>query len=266
MQAMNRPFTQIINGTTQFIIPVFQRDYSWDSDQWQQLWNDIIRTASAESDPGHFLGSIVYVATGDTAAGFTRWLVIDGQQRLATLTLLITALRDYIQETHWTGGEDSPTVQRIDAYFLKNLQESGNRLPKLVLRRADNETIKALINGVDWPDNYSDRIVEAYEFFKERLVEVDPDLVYKGIVKLIIIDVTLDRRTDDPQLVFESLNSTGIDLSQSDLIRNFVLMRLAESEQTQIYEQYWSRIESLFRGSERIFDNFVRDYVKNHEL
>ncbi len=261
MQAINRPFTQLINGTTQFIIPVFQRDYSWSDDECQQLWNDIIRAAQADSERGHFLGSIVYVATGDTAAGFTRWLVIDGQQRLATLTLLLTALRDYISETSWTGGEDSPTVQRIDAYFLKNIQESGNRLAKLILRRADDETLRALINRVELPEEHSHPIVEAYDHFKDLLKEADPDLVYRGIVRLVIIDVTLDRHTDDPQLVFESLNSTGIDLSEADLIRNFVLMRLPESEQTRMYEQYWSKIESVFRGSEQTLDNFIRDYM-----
>ena len=261
MQAMNRFFTQLINGTIQYIIPVFQRDYSWGIEQCQQLWNDIIRTANVDSEHGHFLGSIVYVATGDTAAGFTRWLVIDGQQRLATLTLLLTALRDHISETSWAGGEDSPTVQRIDAYFLKNVQESGNRRAKLVLRRANDDTLQALINSVELSNGHSQPIVDAYELFRELLKESDPDLVYKGIVRLVVIDVTLDRHADDPQLVFESLNSTGIDLSEADLIRNFVLMRLPESEQTRMYEQHWSKIESLFRGSEQTLDAFVRDYM-----
>jgi len=262
MQAINRLFTQLINGTIQFIIPVFQRDYSWGIQQCQQLWNDIIRTAQIDSERGHFLGSIVYVATGDTAAGFTRWLVVDGQQRLATLTLLLTALRDHIRETSWTGGgEDSPTVQRIDAYFLKNIQESGTRRAKLVLRRADDETLKALINSADLPKDCSEPIVDSYELFRDLLTEADPDIVYRGIVRLVIIDVTLDSHADDPQLVFESLNSTGIDLSEADLIRNFVLMRLPESEQTRMYEQYWNKIESLFRGSEPTLDAFVRDYM-----
>jgi len=261
MQAINRLFTQLINGTIQFIIPVFQRDYRWDVEQCQQLWDDIIRTAQVDSERGHFLGSIVYVATGDTTAGFTRWLVIDGQQRLATLTLLLTALRDHISETSWTGGEDSPTVQRIDAYFLKNIQESGNRRAKLFLRRVDDETLRALINSIELPEDYSKPIVDAYELFRDLLKEADPDLVYRGVVRLVVIDVTLDRHADDPQLVFESLNSTGIDLSEADLIRNFVLMRLPESEQTRMYEQYWSKIESLFRGSEPTLDAFVRDYM-----
>lgn len=152
-------------------------------------------------------------------------------------------------------------MQRIDAYFLKNIQESGNRRAKLVLRRANDETLRALINRVELSEDHSQPIIEAYEHFKDLLKEVDPDLVYRGIVRLVVIDVTLDRHTDDPQLVFESLNSTGINLSEADLIRNFVLMRLPESEQTRMYDQYWSKIESVFRGSEQTLDSFIRDYM-----
>jgi uncharacterized protein with ParB-like and HNH nuclease domain len=140
MKAIDRPFTSIVNGTTLFVIPVFQRDYAWSEAQCAQLWNDILHAATTGSDRGHFLGSIVYVATGDTAAGFTRWLLIDGQQRLTTLTLLLIALRDHIQETNWHGLEDDPTPKRIDAYFLRNVQENGAREQKLVLRRHDQET------------------------------------------------------------------------------------------------------------------------------
>lgn len=261
MQAINRPFTHIINGTTQFIIPVFQRDYSWGEHQCKQLWDDIVLAGRPGSDNGHFLGSIVCVPTGDIAPGFTRWLVIDGQQRLVTLTLLLTALRDHIGETNWTGSEDSPSAQKIDAYFLKNTQESGNRRSKLVLRRADDETLQSLVEPEERPAKCSDPIVDAYDRFRELLGSADPNLIYRGIARLIVIDVTLNRQTDDPQLVFESLNSTGVDLSQADLIRNFILMRLPESEQTRMYERHWSKIESLFRGSEPTLDAFIRDYM-----
>jgi len=261
MKAIDLAFTRLINGTTQFIIPVFQRDYSWSEDEWQQLWDDVIRAARVDSEHGHFLGSIVYVASGDMAAGFTRWLVVDGQQRLATLTILLTALRDHVRETDWVGGENGPTVQKIDAYYLKNTQESGDRQPKLVLRRSDDDTLRSLVDGNDLPKPHSNAIVAAYEFFRELLKTESPDLIYRGIGRLVIIDVTLDRHGDDPQLVFESLNSTGIDLSEADLIRNYVLMRLPESDQTRMYEQYWSKIETMFRGSESILDNFLRDYM-----
>jgi uncharacterized protein with ParB-like and HNH nuclease domain len=108
MKAVDRPFTSIINGTTQFVIPVFQGDYTWQAEpQCAQLWRDVLRAAHTGGETGHFLGAIVYVATGDSLAAFTRWLLIDGQQRLTTLTLLLAALRDHIRDTGWTGGEDT---------------------------------------------------------------------------------------------------------------------------------------------------------------
>ncbi|MEY9575923.1 putative transport protein [Bradyrhizobium diazoefficiens] len=264
MKAIDRPFTKIINGITQFVIPVFQRDYSWTEAECEQLWKDVTEIASDPSERGHFLGSVVYISTGDTSAGFTRWLLIDGQQRVTTLVLLLTALRDHIEESGWSGAADGPTAKRVDAYFLKNVQEEGGRLHKLVLRRHDQATLKALLDQTELPTEQSDRIRDNYDFFREQLNKADPGLVYQGVGRLVIVDVTLDRGTDDPQLIFESLNSTGMDLSQSDLIRNFILMRLPEKEQTLFYENYWSKIESLFRGSEKTFDAFVRDYIALH--
>ncbi len=262
MKAINRPFTNIINGASQFVIPVFQRDYKWQAEpQCAQLWRDVLRAARTSGEHGHFLGSVVYIATGDSQAGFTRWLLIDGQQRLTTLTLLAAALRDHIKDSGWIGGEDDPTAKRIEAYFLKNVQEEGDREQKLVLRRHDQATLRALLDRTGLPHGASERIRENYKYFREHLLEANPADVYKGIGRLEIVDVALDRQTDDPQLIFESLNSTGVDLSQSDLIRNFILMRLPEKEQTRLYEAYWSKIEELFRGSEWTFDAFARDYV-----
>ncbi len=261
MKAIDRPFTKIINGTTQFVIPVFQRDYSWTEAECEQLWKDVLAIAAAPHDRGHFLGSVVYVSTGDSSAGFTRWLMIDGQQRVTTLTLLLTALRDHIADIGWTGSEDGPSVKRVEAYFLKNVQEEGDRRHKLVLRRHDQATLRALLDREELPQEVSERIRDNYEFFREQLKDVDPEDTYRGIGRLVVVDVALDRGVDDPQLIFESLNSTGMDLSQSDLIRNFILMRLPEREQTRLYETYWSKIENLFRGSEKTFDAFVRDYI-----
>ena len=261
MKAIDCPFTKIINGTTQFVIPVFQRDYSWTETQCEQLWKDLLLIANDPTNRGHFIGSVVYVSTGDTSAGFTRWLLIDGQQRVTTLTLLLAALRDHIIESKWKGSENSPTAKRIEAYFLKNVEEEGNRHHKLVLRRHDQATLKAILDSTELPPNPSERIRDNYEFFREQIATVDPDDVYRGLDRLIVVDVTLNRGIDDPQLIFESLNSTGIDLSQSDLIRNYILMRLPEKQQTELYDSYWSKLESLFRGSEKTFDAFLRDYL-----
>lgn len=261
MKAIDRPFAKIINGTTQFVIPVFQRDYKWTEAQCEQLWKDVMAIAADTTDRGHFLGSVVYVPTGDSSAGFTRWLLIDGQQRVTTLTLLITALRDHIEDSNWSGGEDAPTAKRLNAYFLKNVEEEGNRQHKLVLRRHDQATLQALLDREDLPTVSSERICDNYDFFREQLKVTDPTTVYRGVGRLIVVDVTLNRGSDDPQLIFESLNSTGMDLSQSDLIRNFILMRLPEQVQTRFYETYWIKIENLFRGAEKTFDAFVRDYI-----
>ena len=261
MNAVQRYFPKIINGASQFIIPVFQRDYSWSEENCRQLWKDLLAIADAGPDRGHFIGSVVYIQTGDSSAGFTRWLLIDGQQRVTTLTLLLTALRDHIQETGWQGSDDGPTVKRIDAYFLRNLQEEGEREVKLKLRRHDDATLQALINGQSEPATPSPRVRDNYDLFRELLEDADPEAVYRGLNRLLLVDVTLDRGIDDPQLIFESLNSTGVDLSPSDLIRNYILMRLPEKEQTRLYETYWNRIEELFRGRERVFDNFIRDYL-----
>ena len=261
MLALNRPFTAIINGVTQFIVPVFQRDYSWTEVHCDQLWQDILHIAEDPSKRGHFLGSFVYVPTEDSSASFTRWLLIDGQQRLTTLTLLLIALRDHIMATGWTGSQDAPTAKRVEAYFLKNNEEEGERKNKLVLRRNDNVSLNALLDGHQLPNQSSDRIRENYEMFRERIEGVNPEEVYRGISRLVVVDVTLDRGKDDPQLIFESLNSTGLNLSQSDLIRNFILMSLPESEQRRFYCSYWSRIETLFRDTEKTFDAFIRDFL-----
>ncbi|MCY3883372.1 MAG: DUF262 domain-containing protein [Gammaproteobacteria bacterium] len=264
MKAINRQFTEIINGNKQFIIPVFQRDFSWTREQWAQLWRDVLHASGNESS-SHFMGSIVYIGA-DLGAAFTSWLLIDGQQRLTSLTLLMVALRDHIQDSNWSGSEDGPTADRIDAYYLKNIHESGKRKYKLVLRRKDNATLKTLITGQELSElegGQSESIVEAYKYFRRVLAEpsCNPEFVYKGIARLNIVDVTLDRGVDNPQLVFESMNSTGIDLRQSDLVRNYLLMDLDESEQTRLYDQYWSKIESYFRTSESALDGFLRDYM-----
>ena len=260
MQAINNLFVALVNGTKQFIIPAFQRDYSWTTEQCQQMWKDIIGAGSSDED--HFIGSFVYIA-GNTAAVFSSWLVVDGQQRLTTLTLLLIALRDNIRETGWTGSE--PTTEQIDAYFLTNEHELGHRRYKVALRRHDDATLRALVDGKNPSEveNNSELVVGAYRYFREQLnyPEADPELVYRGIRRLNIVDVTLHRRIDDPQQVFESLNSTGVDLTQSDLIRNYLLMGLPEPEQTRMYDDYWSKVETLFREAGSSSDTFLRDYI-----
>ena len=261
MQAQNITFQQIISGPKQFLIPVFQRDYKWQEEQWQKLWNDIMGAGSA----GHFAGSIVH-APDIAFSSIPTYLVIDGQQRLATLTVMCAALRDHIGETGWQGNGGGPTAGQIDEYCLKNSLEAGDRKYKLALRRTDDKILRSIVDGNPLGNACGadlSLVDEAYGHFREKLAEdgVDPGLVYRGIMGLRLVEMTLDRNIDNPQSIFESMNSTGVDLSQGDLVRNYLLMGIEEAEQTRLYEQYWQKIETLFRTHDSALDSFIRDYI-----
>ena len=260
MQAITNPFANIINGPKQFVIPVFQRDYAWGTEQCDRMWLDVLK--AAQDDAPHFLGSFVYVDE-QVGAAFGSWLVIDGQQRLTTLTLLMIALRDHLVETQWQG--DGLSVEQIDEFFLKNRFQSGDLGYRLALRRRDNDTLQALVDGKDPAEvrDSSEAVVAVYERFRTVLLnsDVDPVKVYNGVYRLVVVDVRLERPADNPQVIFESLNSTGVDLTQSDLIRNYLLMGLNSDEQTALYDDYWSKLEDAFRDAGGGFEEFLRDYM-----
>ncbi|WDI40479.1 DUF262 and DUF1524 domain-containing protein [Bremerella sp. P1] len=266
MKAEDVRLTQLLEGPKQFIVPVFQRDYSWGTKNCLQLWKDIVRVGSDDNAKAHFVGSVVYIAAEDTSAKITRWLLIDGQQRLTTLAILLAALRDHIpedeedEEPH--DEEGLPSRVELEDYYLCNIHGKGDRRYKLHLRRADHESLTAMMDRKDFPKECSERIRENFEFFNEQLANADLDVVYRGVKKLVAVDVCLTRGQDDPQMIFESLNSTGLDLTQADLIRNFVLMRQEEEVQTQLYHDHWQPIELAFGARYRTdFDKFVRDYL-----
>jgi len=264
MKAEDTLVTNLLEGAKQFIVPIFQRDYSWGTKHCQQLWKDVIRVGSDPNVKGHFLGSVVYVAAEDNTATITRWLLIDGQQRMTTLTLLLIALRDQMNHAPGNGnsGDEVSTPEELDDYYLRNRHGKGDRRHKLHLRRADHDTLIALLDGKGMPDAASERVKENFLFLRDLVAQADVQTVYAGIKKLVVVDVSLTRGQDDPQMIFESLNSTGVDLTQADLIRNFVLMRLDESSQTQLYEEYWQPIEQAFGRRYRTeFDKFVKDFL-----
>ena len=260
MNARDLPYKELVHGTKQFIIPIFQRDYSWGTKNCLRLWEDIVRVGSDPAAKGHFIGSVVYIAAEESTASISRWLLIDGQQRLSTLTLLLVALRNQLKKKQ--AKEDYPTPEEIDDHFLINRYGKGDQKSKLTLRRMDHETLLAYIEDKELPENASEAIIENFEFFNEKLEDADLGVVYNGINKLMVVDVHLTRGQDDPQMIFESLNSTGVDLTEADLIRNFVLMRQTEERQTYLYENYWQPIEVAFGARYKLdFDKFVRDYL-----
>lgn len=262
MKAVETNFLKFLQGTRQFVIPIYQRTYSWTLSQCEQLWKDIVRASSGDVS-GHFVGSIVYVEKGlYQVTAVPQLLVIDGQQRLTTLSLLLVALGRAFESAN---GDSEMTRKKLNSYYLINDQESDERRFKLLLTKSDKETLLTLIEDREAPQQASLRITENLKFFEEQIAkaEISLDELYTGIAKIIIVDVSLDRGHDNPQLIFESMNSTGLDLTQADLIRNYVLMGLELEEQSQLYEEFWFPMEQSFGHSEyaSLFDRFIRDYL-----
>ena len=261
MDAWKGSIFEILNGNKQFLIPVYQRYYSWDIEQCRRLWNDIV-DMQKRNKAGHFVGSIVNIAEQAMPTGVQKYMIIDGQQRMTTLTLLLLALRDYaIQHPEDT----TINSRRIDNMLLKNEYEVGDERYKLLLTETDRDILIRLVESKPIPDGTKSRLIDNYKFFSGKIADRDlqPAEIYESIGKLQIVNITLDRTMDDAQAIFESLNSTGKELSESDLIRNYVLMGLEPSEQTYVYEHLWRPMEQLFvyETQDSVMDSFFRHYL-----
>lgn len=261
MDARKGNIYEILNGNKQFLIPVYQRYYSWDIEQCARLWNDIVEMQK-KGKVGHFVGSIVNIAEQAMPTGVQKYMIIDGQQRMTTLSLLLLALRDYAAKN-----PDDTTInaRRIDNMLLKNEYESGDERYKLLLTETDRDILMRLVEEKPIPDDTRSKLLDNYKFFAGKIddKELQPAEVYESIGKLQIVNITLDRSVDDAQAIFESLNSTGKELSESDLIRNYVLMGLEPTEQTYVYEHLWRPMELLFvyETQDSVMDRFFRDYL-----
>ncbi|MFA6925260.1 MAG: DUF262 domain-containing protein [Bacteroidales bacterium] len=263
MKATEAKLIDFLKKSPQFIIPIYQRTYSWSEKECLQLWEDILRTGSNDKITAHFVGSIVYVEKGlYSVSSQSPLLVIDGQQRLTTVSLMIEALARAL-------GENEPiegfSAKKMRNYFLLNPLEEGEKKYKLILSQTDKTTLTSLLDQNSYPKDFSVRVKANFDFFTEKITEEKDNLlaVCKGLAKLIIVDISLNRDQDNPQLIFESLNSTGRELSQADLIRNFILMGLEHELQSKLYDQYWRPMEIDFgqEGYAVYFDGFMRHYL-----
>jgi len=260
MKATEANLLSLISGPKQFIVPIYQRTYSWHQSQCAKLLQDIGRASRDTAVPGHFIGSIVYFQENvQNTTGIPKLLVIDGQQRLTTITLLIAALSHFIKTNAIT---IDTTHTKLQNYYLLNSDEEGDLNFKLLLTRRDKETIKAIVKGTPLPKDASLRVTENYKFFQDQINAENAATIYSGIQRLFVVDVALERDKDNPQLIFESLNSTGLRLSQADLIRNYILMGQKVEVQTDLYERFWHPMKSSY-GNEyaSIFDKFMRDFL-----
>ncbi|WQW43077.1 DUF262 and DUF1524 domain-containing protein [Helicobacter pylori] len=249
------------NQTNQFVIPIYQRVYSWKKEQCKQLWDDIIKIGGNDKMNGHFIGSILYVLDGNTHSN-NPLLIIDGQQRLTTITLLLIALRDHLN--------DEVKRKEIESYLI-NSDKDGDKKFRLILSESDRDTLLSLIDkDRRKPSEPSLKIVENFKLFEKWISENTDKLetIFKGLEKLMIVWIALKKEKDDPQLIFESMNSKGIELTQADLIRNYIVMETEIEKQEGFYNQYWRAMEEDFKQNETLFNQFVRHYltIKTREI
>lgn len=266
MKATEANLLKFLRKSPQFVIPIYQRNYSWTDAQCQQLWSDLLRAGRDDNINGHFIGSIVYVERGlSTVTTQEALLVIDGQQRLTTSTLLIAALAEHFDAKQLPELLDSFSARKLRNYYLLNPDEDGERHYKLILSETDKDTLLAILKKAPLPLEASSRIQQNYELFQALIDKHQDELeaICQGLAKLLIVEVSLDRTQDNPQLIFESMNSTGLELSQADLIRNYILMGLEPQLQTELYKSYWRPMEKAFGQSAYVthFDPFMRHYL-----
>lgn len=266
MKATEANLLKFLRKSPQFVIPIYQRNYSWTAEQCRQLWSDLMRAGRNETVQAHFIGSIVYVERGlSSVTSQEALLVIDGQQRLTTSTLLIAALAKHFESQGLGELLEAFSNKKLRNYYLLNPDEDGERHFKLILSETDKDTLLAILQNTPLPAETSSRITENYALFQELIAANKGELeaICQGLAKLVIVDVSLDRAQDNPQLIFESMNSTGLELSQADLIRNFILMGLEPKLQTELYKTYWRPMERAFGQAAYVvhFDAFMRHYL-----
>ena len=266
MKATEANLLKFLRKSPQFVIPIYQRNYSWTADECKQLWSDLMRAGRDEAVAAHFIGSIVYVERSlSTVTNQEAMLVIDGQQRLTTSTLLIAALANHVDKAELGEPVEGFAARKLRNYYLLNPDEEGERHFKLLLSETDRDTLLAILQATPAPAESSTRIAENFQLFQDLVAQHQGELVAicKGISKLVIVDVSLDRSQDNPQLIFESMNSTGRELSQADLIRNYILMGLEPKLQTDLYKNYWRPMEKGFGQAAYAvhFDAFMRHYL-----
>jgi len=262
---------QIINflqtPRVQFVIPVYQRNYDWTTSECGELLKDIISVREQDRS-SHFIGSIVFIHEGIYSTSEVRELVIiDGQQRLTTINILFVALYRFALEN----GRQQDADMLYNTFLIN--QYVQQEVSKLKLKQTDANSVafKAILLGTEKGIGDYSNVIENYNYFRGIIKEENFNTIIEGLHRLIFVEISLERGKDDPQRIFESLNSTGLDLSQSDLIRNFILMDLPPQKQSQVYESIWNPIEQNARDITKrtsLVSDYIRDYLtlKNKKI
>lgn len=254
MKASETNLQEIIEGTKQYIIPMFQRTYSWVDKQWNQLWEDVIDLIDDNQNQSHFIGSIVSIPMNANTHGVQQFLVIDGQQRLTTLLVLLAATRDVAKKQG-----NINLADEIHNTLLINSYKSGEEVYKFLPTQVDKEFFKKIINNDTLTGLEDSRIIKAYQFFFNKLEKMDDISILKSKItaNLSIVSIVLSP-DDNPYLVFESLNAKGQPLTQADLIRNYLFMRIPTDDQEDQYTRYWLPMQEKLGDQ---LTEFIRHYL-----
>lgn len=241
MHADAVPLHKILNSNLQMIIPIFQREYSWKKGPVRTLWEDILKLYKSIEKNGsntHFLGPIVRVEVSQSSVDTRKFCLIDGQQRIITLMVLLSCLRNLVKEK-------TEILRKIESGYLLNYEEKEDNRYKLIPSEGDRDNFKRIINGEQNLTN--SKLKDTFDFFTKKLTSNDElDLEkLRGIIinNLILVNIDVEKN-ENPYLIFESLNAKGTPLTQADLIRNYIFMKIAEEEkQKKLYRDYWRPME-----------------------
>lgn len=260
MKASETSLRILLEGTKQFQIPLFQRPYSWTEDKWETLWEDLMKLYNDEVEGSYFLGAIVTQSIPGTADGISPYLVIDGQQRLITLTILLAAMRD-----HLSAQKNKELAQELYSLYLTNqYKKNSEEFYKVLPTEEDRDTYQTIVQDKDKDkktkkegQTQKGQIYESYKFFKKQLKKPNKDedftldiAKFKGVIleRLILVNITSDDK-DNPYLIFESLNYKGQELTQADLVRNYIFMQLPRERREEIYKNTWLPLQDKFKAN-----------------
>lgn len=268
MKAIQLPINNFLQApNVQFVIPVYQRNYDWTTNECKTLIEDVV-SVEKDNRGTHFIGSIVFIHEGIYSTSEVKELVIiDGQQRLTTINILYVALFRFAKKNGMVHEESMLYNSFLTNQFV--LSEES----KLKLKQTDNNSnaFKAIMNGTEREYDHYSNVIENFNFFESMINTETFHTILNGLKRLIFVEISLERDKDDPQRIFESLNSTGLDLTQSDLIRNFILMDLDPKDQNRIFEQIWNPIEENAKDlvkQKSMVSDYLRDYLtlKNKKI